>query len=114
MSELKTTSKFHACNAHVEHYKGAELFVSYETPIAMLNYSKSGVAHLRVSTAFNYSPTTIRQFSRWLREHGLNYYDVKDATDNEPHKAIQGPCTIYRGYDPEVLKHIFDTACYHE
>lgn len=58
MSEL-TTSKFHACNAHVEYYKGAELFVSYETPIAMLNYSKSGVAHLRVSTAFNYSPTTI-------------------------------------------------------
>ncbi len=59
MSEV-TISKFHSCNAHVKHYKGAELFVSYETPIAMLTYSTSGEAYLRVSTEFRYSPTTIR------------------------------------------------------
>lgn len=106
MSEV-TISKFHFCNAHVTHYKGAELFVSYETPIAMLTYSTSGEAYLRVSTAFKYSHTTISQFSRWLHEHGLNYYDVKDATDDVPHKAIQGPCTIFRGYAPDELVDIF-------
>lgn len=106
MSEV-TISKFHSCNAHVKRYKGAELFVSYDTPIAMLTYSTSGEAYLRVSTEFRYSPTTIRQFSRWLREHGLNYYDVKDATDDVPHKAIQGPCTIFRGYAPAELIDIF-------
>lgn len=109
MSEV-TISKFHSCNAHVEHYKGAESFVSYETPIAMLVCSTSGGSTSAGVTAFIYSPTTLRQFSRWLREHGLNYYDVKEATDNELHSAMQGPCSIYRGYDSEVLEHIFNTA----
>lgn len=103
----KVTKPFHHCNAYTVNYKDAELFVSYKTPIAMLSYSTSGEAYLRVSTMFRYSPTTIRQFSRWLREHGLNYYDVKDAVDDIPYKAIQGPCTIYRGYSPNELLNIF-------
>lgn len=29
----KVTKPFHSCNAHTEHYKDMEMFVSYTTPI---------------------------------------------------------------------------------
>lgn len=105
----KLTKPFHACNAHTEHYKDMEMFVSYTTPIAILRYDTSYCAHLDVSSAFNCSAATRKQFSRWLREHGLNYYDVKEAPrDKSPHRAIQGPCGIRCGFTPLELERIFN------
>ena len=104
----KVTRPFHSCNAHTEHYKGMEMFVSYNTPIAIICYDTSNCAHLDVSQAFNCSATTRKQFSRWLREHGLNYYDVKDAyADKSVYRAVQGPCAIRRGYTPLELERMF-------
>lgn len=105
----KAISKFHSCNAHIEHYMDMEMFVSYTTPIAIISYDTTHCAHLYVSSAFNCSATTRKQFSRWLREHGLNYYDVKDAPrDKTPHRAIQGPCGIRCGFTPSELERIFN------
>lgn len=107
--EKKVTCPFHSCNAHIELYKDRELFVSYKTPIAVLRYDTSYCAHLDVSSAFNCSATTRKQFSRWLREHLLNYYDVKEAPrDKSPHRALQGPCAIRCGFDPEQLNRMFN------
>lgn len=104
----KTIKPFHACNAHTEYYKDMELFVSYTTPIAIISYDFSHCAHLEVSSAFNCSATTRKQFSHWLREHALNYYDVKDAPrDKSPHRAIQGPCAIRCGFTSEELNRMF-------
>lgn len=105
----KLTKPFHACNAHTEHYKNMELFVSYQTPIATLEYDGDGCAHLLVSTAFRYSPTTIRQFSRWLREHGLSYHEVKTVNaDTAPHKFYETNCIVSRGYRPSLLVQLFN------
>ena len=105
----KLTKSFHACNAHTEHYQDMEMFVSYTTPIAIISYDTSYCAHLDVSSAFDCSATTRKQFSRWLREHGLNYYDVKDAPrDKSPHRAIQGPCAIRCGFTPAELDRMFN------
>lgn len=105
----KLTKPFHSCNAHTEHYKDMEMFVSYTTPIAILSYDTSYCAHLDVSSAFNCSATTRKQFSRWLREHDLNYYDVKDApSDKSLHRAIQGPCAIRRGFTTAEINRMFN------
>lgn len=107
--EKKVTYPFHSCNAHIELYKDREMFVSYTTPIAVLRYDTSYCAHLDVSSAFNCSATTRQQFSRWLREHYLNYYDVKEAPrDKSPHMALQGPCAIRCGFTPEQLNRMFN------
>lgn len=109
----KATKPFHSCNAHTEHYQDMEMFVSYNTPIAIIRSDYSHCAHLDVSTAFNCSATTRKQFSRWLREHGLNYYDVKDAHDDlTPHRAVQGPCAIRRGFEPDRLNRMFNACTY--
>lgn len=105
----KVIKQFHSCNAHTEHYKDMEMFVSYTTPIAIIRYDFSECAHLEVSSAFNCSATTRKQFSRWLSEHGLNYYDVKDAPmDKSPHVAVQGPCAIRCGFTPAELDRMFN------
>lgn len=99
----KITKPFHSCNARTDHYKDMEMFVSYKTPIAIISYDTSYCAHLEVSSAFNCSATTRKQFSRWLREHGLNYYDVKESPrDKSPHMAIR--C----GFTPSELERIFN------
>lgn len=42
----KLVKPFHSCNAHTEHYKDMEMFVSYTTPIAI-----SGAAMILRSSA---------------------------------------------------------------
>lgn len=102
-------SKFHSCNAHIEHYMDMEMFVSCITPIAIISYDTAHCAHLYVSAVFDCSVPTRNQFSRWLREHGLNHYDVKDAPrDKSPHRAIQGPCVIRCGFTRTELERIFN------
>lgn len=41
----KLTKQFHSCNAHTEHYKDMEMFVSYKTPIAILSYDTPHIVH---------------------------------------------------------------------
>lgn len=40
----KAISKFHSCNAHIEHYMDMEMFVSYTTPIAIISYDTTHTA----------------------------------------------------------------------
>lgn len=112
-------NKFHNCNAHTETNGSWVMFVSYQTPIAILHYDSSNRAHLNVSNMFDCSATTRKQFSRWLRENGLNYYDVKETKRKaEKHgcekahrKAEQGPCIVIYGYEPEDLAGRFYSHC---
>lgn len=77
--------RFHNCNACTFTMGTATIFQSYQTPIAALD-TFEGVRHLAVNPYYDCSPTTRKQFSRWLRENGLpSYQQVKYVlSDAEP------------------------------
>lgn len=77
-----TITKFHNCHAHVEHKdNGDELLVSYTTPVVAIRHTSNDDVYVSVSDDWRCSMTTIHQVSRFMREHGVSYYDVKAFVD---------------------------------
>lgn len=84
--------RFHTMNAqyqygkfaneyHVGHYQERFDFISYATPIAHVLYDSFN-DHWTISVNrayFDCSPSTSRQFSRWMRENNIpvSLYDLK-------------------------------------
>lgn len=73
-------------NYHTDFNRGGDKeyivhdFVSYNTPICRVWIEKGGQTYwFSVGESFNYSTSTIHQFSRWLRELNLplSYMDIK-------------------------------------
>lgn len=66
--------QFHGMNAFTKNLGGTEMFYSYRSFIAKLDGNEMIVDW----TKFDCSPTTSRQFSRWLREKtDLSIWDIK-------------------------------------
>lgn len=89
--------RFHTMNAQCKHTKHVEPyhdacyqerfdFISYATPIChAIYYSRYGSWKISVNRAyFDCSPSTSRQFSRWLRENNIpvSLYDLKSFDRN--------------------------------
>ena len=109
----KVIKKFHSCNAHTEYYKDAEMFVSGVTAIATIRYDEStSTAYLSLSWAFSSSDVR-KQFSRWLREHGLDCAELKDVPDDRSQFKANEGLYIRSGFEPAVLNWAFNEGtCY--
>lgn len=92
--------QFHHMNAYTYTCAdGSELFYSYETRIAEWHEKENT---LYVGGCYRISNTTIRQFSRWLRENGLpSYLDVKKAANKVSWNT--GECAVIDGVNVTFL-----------
>ena len=98
---------FHKCNAHVEiNGRGDEMLVSYFTPVVVLRWHES-TQHYSVflSPKWRCTATTRQQVSRFLREHDLNYHDVKAQVEGKPFTGTQR--AIVTKYDDAELARRF-------
>lgn len=77
--------KFHNMHAHVRNSQvtpesGCYEFFSYNTKIAEYRTYELGASQLFVSPFFDWSTTTLRQFSRWLNEYNvpIEWHDIRE------------------------------------
>lgn len=87
--------RFHSMNAQCAYYRAYEgdryfdryFFISYSSPICYAMYdSKYDSWHINVNPEkFDCSPSTSRQFNRWLSENNIpcTLYDCKEAYKHE-------------------------------
>ena len=111
---LESVKPFHRCNAKVvtmtksccgeRAYDVTKIFVSYNTAVVALSrkFNACNDVFLSGSVAISpyafYSPTTRKQFIRFLNENGINrsYYELKNVVENGKVWTPKPEWTLYR------------------
>lgn len=112
--KLETVKPFHRCNAKVvtmtkkcdtgRNYVVTKLLVSYNTAVVALSrkYNACNDVFLSGEVAISpyafYSPTTRKQFMRFMNENGVyrNYYELKNVVENDKVWTPKPEWTVYR------------------